>query len=720
MFLTGKGEIIRMVNKLRKALNPSIKRQRCTGTGDVKESITIMDDSAPRELDDEELDAEDVAEDDYEDMDDEADITPVSTGTPAVMDNLPKNAYILPLYSLLSTEEQAKVFAPVPKDHRLIVVATNIAETSITIPGISYVVDTGRQKCRNYNSGTGVASYDVMWISRAAADQRAGRAGRTGPGHCYRLYSSSLYARHMDGFALPEVLIRPLEDVVLAMKAMRVSNVSNFPFPTPPDTTQINAALKLLANLGCVDLSDVEVDGGDGIVTKLGKAVAKLPLGVRYSKMLLVAAQAGVLDYAIVVVSALSENSPFQHLTNVEEVDAVLEESSDADSMDAIDKAGMKVIEKQDKNNQKRWQHRNGDVLAAMLAVGAYTYAGKGAGGATEQLAAQRFCEENGLNHVIMARIQKMRKHLASMAKNRLSTAAGIAPKTGGFSSKMAPPNQLQERLLVQAIASGLLDNVAFLAPPGSITGDHPFGVRSAYLPCSTLSMEPLYIDQNSTIFSRDFRQLPQWVCYDFVLRKTIKDGSSVKVMKNITPLDPSWLGELARGTKLLVLGSPLVSPPPSYDAKQDAILCAVSTKFGSHGWEIPPVKAVMFDCLRSPQAKQNADFLLDDSFRWFARFLLEGKVIPELKSLGDFLNDRPTIITRRTPVAKVSTLVSALSGAGVDSASALKKHWAEKDDKFLFKNLKGWIKRESLSDAKKLWIQVVKQSIATWRTENK
>ena len=86
------------------------------------------------------------------------------------------------MYSMLSADEQAKVFVPVPEDTRLIVVATNIAETSITIPGICYVVDSGRQKCRNYHASTGVSSYDVMWISKAAADQRAGRSGRTGPG----------------------------------------------------------------------------------------------------------------------------------------------------------------------------------------------------------------------------------------------------------------------------------------------------------------------------------------------------------------------------------------------------------------------------------------------------------------------------------------------------------------------------------------------------------
>ena len=215
-----------MVRKLRAALNHKNEKLNFEDVEIV--SSNLEDPDLPREMDDEDLDAEDVNTDDYDEMDEGYEDEPIIQES----DNLPSQAYILPLYSLLSAEEQAKVFAPVPEGHRLIVIATNIAETSITIPGISYVVDSGRQKCRNYNSSTGIASYDVMWISKASADQRAGRAGRTGPGHCYRLYSSSLYSRHMDAFALPEVLTRPLEDVVLAMKAMKISNVSSFPFPT--------------------------------------------------------------------------------------------------------------------------------------------------------------------------------------------------------------------------------------------------------------------------------------------------------------------------------------------------------------------------------------------------------------------------------------------------------------------------------------------------------
>jgi ATP-dependent RNA helicase DHX37/DHR1 len=416
---------------------------------------------APRELDDEEIDGDvfqDDEHDDFEDMendsDEERNKTNESNREPD--DNIPKRVLILPLYSMLSAEEQARVFDKVPEGVRLIVVATNIAETSITIPDISYVVDSGRQKCRNYHAGTGVASYDVMWISRAAADQRAGRAGRTGPGHCYRMYSSSMFSRHMNAFALPEVLTRPLEDVVLAMKAMNVSNVVNFPFPTAPDQGQLDAAVKLLANIGCIDLSNVEKHGGDGEITRLGAAVAKLPLSARHGKMLLVAANAGLLDYAIIIVAVESESSPFQH-GPADETKWKDENDSDEDSLDEVDRTSAEMKEEHSKKKAKnKWIHRGGDILAAVHAVGAYTYAGRGAGGAAEKVVCRRFCEENGLNPVLMERIQKMRMHLARLARTRLSNAVGIAAKTGGILSTMPPPNKLQEILLQQV--SAILD----------------------------------------------------------------------------------------------------------------------------------------------------------------------------------------------------------------------------------------------------------------------
>ena len=188
VFLTGKQEIVRMVNRLRRALKHEEK--------EIVDDIEAFEDPTEndenyilRDMDDDEVDGDiwQVSESSAEDSaNDSATVDHLKT-TSTLEDEddgaKPLKTIILPLYSLLTAEQQARVFAPVPEGYRLIVVATNIAETSLTIPGITYVVDSGRQKCRNYNATTGVASFDIMWISKAAADQRAGRAGRTGPGH---------------------------------------------------------------------------------------------------------------------------------------------------------------------------------------------------------------------------------------------------------------------------------------------------------------------------------------------------------------------------------------------------------------------------------------------------------------------------------------------------------------------------------------------------------
>jgi uncharacterized protein YifN (PemK superfamily) len=118
----------------------------------------------------------------------------------------------------------------------------------------------------------------------------------------------------------------------------------------------------------------------------------------------------------------------------------------------------------------------------------------------------------------------------------------------------------------------------------------------------------------------------------------------------------------------------------------------------------------------QSTVKKQNPAIVKDDSFRWFARLLFEGKILPELSQLLPSLNEEPVVITRRKPQKKVTLLVSALSNAGVDSVKALQKHWAEKDDKFLFRQLKAWVKSDCMEEAKAVWISAVKANINVWR----
>merc|ERR1712091_804280 len=129
---------------------------------------------------------------------------------------------------MLPPQQQALVFDPPPAGHRLVVVATNVAETSLTIPGVRYVVDAGREKRRVFGddaggggggaASAGLSRFTVGWVSKASAEQRAGRAGRTGPGHCYRLFSSSHYVNDLNEFAAPAITTAPVDGVVLSMR----------------------------------------------------------------------------------------------------------------------------------------------------------------------------------------------------------------------------------------------------------------------------------------------------------------------------------------------------------------------------------------------------------------------------------------------------------------------------------------------------------------------
>lgn len=135
------------------------------------------------------------------------------------------------LYSSLPLAEQQKIFKPSPSNCRKFVISTNIAETSLTIPNIRYVIDSGQEKHRYHE---GVWKWRKGWGSRAMAEQRSGRAGRTTHGYCYRLYSSALYANIMEEYPLPEICKLPLESVLLQLKTIGIPDVFIFPFPTPP------------------------------------------------------------------------------------------------------------------------------------------------------------------------------------------------------------------------------------------------------------------------------------------------------------------------------------------------------------------------------------------------------------------------------------------------------------------------------------------------------
>lgn len=212
VFLPGQNEIAHLLRRLRQAFPSAGSGQGTTGL-----VVQLSGTEAPVEPED--LDIGPTQ--DRSDMSDQESDT--STGLTINvgededdfrLDEAPEQdtpMHVLPLYSLLPTNEQLRVFDPPPEGSRLVILSTNIAETSLTIPGIRYVFDCGRAKERKYNEETGVQSFEVGWISKASASQRAGRAGRTGPGHCYRLYSSAVYERDFEERTQPEIQRTPLE-----------------------------------------------------------------------------------------------------------------------------------------------------------------------------------------------------------------------------------------------------------------------------------------------------------------------------------------------------------------------------------------------------------------------------------------------------------------------------------------------------------------------------
>jgi ATP-dependent RNA helicase DHX37/DHR1 len=266
--------------------------------------------------------------------------------------------HILPLYSLLPNDQQMLVFKPPPEGHRLVIISTNVAETSLTIPGIRYVVDSGRAKERHYDASTGVQSFQVSWISKASASQRAGRAGRTGPGHCYRLYSSALFEDHFEKFSKPEILRMPIEGVVLQMKTMNIDNVINFPFPTPPDRISLKKAEDLLIHLGALGKpSQARMIGGaqqlgttGGHITDLGKKMGGFPVTPRFAKMLVIGNQHDCLEYVIAMVACLSVGDPFVHESAIE-----LDEDDDVTAETAILKDEDVRRKEERKETRKRY-----------------------------------------------------------------------------------------------------------------------------------------------------------------------------------------------------------------------------------------------------------------------------------------------------------------------------------------------------------------------------
>uniref|UniRef100_A0A8C9YIY9 Activating signal cointegrator 1 complex subunit 3 n=1 Tax=Sander lucioperca TaxID=283035 RepID=A0A8C9YIY9_SANLU len=563
--------------------------------------------------------------------------------------------YVLPLYSLLAPEQQAKVFRPSPHGTRACVVATNVAETSLTIPGIKYVVDCGRVKKRFYDRVTGVSSFRVTWTSQASANQRAGRAGRTEPGHCYRLYSSAVFG-DFSLFSEAEITRRPVEDLVLQMKDLNIDKVVNFPFPTSPSAEALVAAEQLLVSLGALKepprtgrVKEMEQARLSCPITPLGRAMASFPVAPRYAKMLALGRQQDCLPYVIAVVAAMTVREIFE----------------DLDRPACSEDESSKLIQRRARLTQMRrlWAGQGaslllGDLMVMLGAVGACEFAG----------CTPKFCEENGLRYKAMVEIRRLRGQLTNAVN-------AVCPEVGVFvNPKMTPPTEHQVVCLRQIVLAGLGDHLARRVQAEDILDPK---WKNGYK--TPLLDDPVYIHPTSALF----KTLPDFIVYQEIMETT------KMYMRGVSAIEAEWIPELL--PQYCHFGSPLESPSPWLCSSTGTIKCHRSSTFFRVGWQLPAVEMEYPDDI--------------ERYKLFARFLLEGQVCPKLKKHSGCLLSNPSIMQKTWAKLQPRTeaLLGVLLSKRVDCRDALLSVW-KTEDKFLLSAYCQWLPEAMHQEVAKSW----------------
>ncbi|PMD43003.1 DEAH-box RNA helicase [Hyaloscypha variabilis F] len=584
VFLTGQNEITQLSKRLRDAFRIG---QAATGP-----SVRISGNDAPIETED--IDFGDTIDDNNDDYDDEDEVdinlddADFDVGEEA--DTGPTKMHVLPLYSLLPTREQLKVFEPPPDGSRLVILATNVAETSLTIPGIRYVFDCGRSKERKYDRTTGVQSFEVGWISKASASQRAGRAGRTGPGHCYRLYSSAVYERDFPEFAEPEILRMPIEGVVLQLKAMNLQHVVNFPFPTPPDRQSLASSEKLLTYLSAISPT--------GQITSTGVTMSIFPLSPRFARILLVGHLYDCLPYTIALVAGLSAADIFIPENQVIPAAVPKEEDEYLTNAERVEEDLRQGIRRKFNKVQKDFCFLDdkSDAIKLLQVVGEFAHE-----------PTEAWCQAHYVRFKVLKEILQLRRQITDLLRTNITAFAGLK-----YQEKLDPPSAKQVKALKQMAAAGFIDHIAIradLSPNPPETRRKP--TRAIDVPYLTLfpshikrddDDKAVYIHPSSPLAHISPQECPEYIVYSYLQRATPAAATPEKIPKTrmhaLTDITGGQLAALAKGTPLLHYGKPIKEVMPKTKGEGDAKVreCWVipylrAEGTGGIGWPLPARK---------------------------------------------------------------------------------------------------------------------------------
>lgn len=559
--------------------------------------------------------------------------------------------FCLPLYSMLPEREQAKVFEPAPAGCRLCVIATNVAETSLTIPNIKYVVDTGKIKNKVFDMCTGISAHVIEWCAKSSADQRAGRSGRTAPGHCFRLYSSAVYNHDFKEFPQAEILKKPLDDLILQLKSMHIEVIRNFPFPTVPDLTNIEASEKRLMLMGALQhrfdsgtsRRSSESNAFHLVISALGKLITNFPVSPRYGKMLAVALQQGLIDHMITIVACLTVQEMFLYYTPDVKADSKLADQSDLGEplTEQPTESALETKWKQINAMRRQWlgsgqQLYLGDVSLMLKAVQM----------CESNCNRADYCEQLGIRHKSMVEIHKLRRQLI----HEISDSFGGFPVNSDLQA-VATPTQDECKKLRQLMLLGFADRVARVLPPSECTSsDNSKALRNAYK-CIELE-SPVFLNEKSVL--KEHR--PEWVVYQEIYEH------KKMYMRTVVAIEEEWVAIYAGN--MCKFSKPLESPPPRYDPAADQVKCHVVPTFGPFSWVLKKTDVEYPEC--------------NEKYKIFARAFLDGQVFASLQPYSSEYISSPSILSKEWSKIHdhANAILSALIEKRITSKRALKKEF--------------------------------------------
>ena len=667
VFLTGKREILDLCRKLRDEFM-GIKEEDELEKDNNKENINIIKEQPKFN------EQEGKNEKNNEEKKEEEKIVEEIEENAKNIITEDKNNYspviVLPLYSSMEPEEQMKIYQE-HKGKRMIVVSTNVAETSLTIPNVRYVVDSGRVKKRIYKSGLSFSTFKIEWISQASSNQRSGRAGRTCEGYCYRLYSNGLYVK-MEKFNEPQISTCPLSQVILTLKNMKVKNIYNFPFVTKPKLYFIDKSLEHLVNVGAVDIPDIEninklnrimnmlkndskdinnindKDNNDNdnesnineeneemdkrkdstTITEIGKLMAKFPVEPKLGKILIMANNFDLLEYAILIVAILS-----------------IENLIDFTSLNISKKEFIEILKEINAYNNLS------DILT-YVSLAILTLNGKN--------------KKISINSKKITELKNLSNQLISLCKYNFK-------KNVKKLSDISLPSNDQEILLLQIILSSFIDNIArkrvlFDSVGNEIKNNsNNTNKKEDQIIRKKIVYECNENNKECKIYNYSTLSdiIPEFLIYTEIISENNKN-----FLHLCSSFKTDWLYNL--GGNLVKTSLSLNTKEPYYNKKIDSIFCFVDIIYGYKRWEINNVGVEM----SSDEPK---------FYYYFARFLLEGEIIDELKKYKKMLNSNPNIITNKISdmYIKVSKLIVGLKGNKICNKDGLIKK-LKKDKNFL------------------------------------